>query len=112
MKNIIAFQNFIEILDSKEELRNGDCAINAIITYHWKSNKTEVESLRVVLRRTTFEAGRINIDDGKRINPVKFHLDFDPTHQAYTFDEENKKLIIEGESDKMGGKYLVEISEN
>jgi len=112
MKNIIEFKNFVDILNSKEELRNGDCAINAIVTYKWGRNKTEIDNLRVIFRRTTIEGGRINMDDGRRINSDLFHLDFDPDYQSYTFDEENKKIIIEGNSSKMGGPYTVEIIEN
>lgn len=111
MKNFMEFKGFVDSLDTKTKLANGDCSADTIVTYKWKKNKSETENLKITFRLTTAEGGRINMDEGDRINSDKFHLDFDPEYQTYTFDEDNKMLIVEGSSGKMGGDYRVEIVE-
>ena len=55
--------------------------------------------------------GKLDIfEKGAIITSKKFHVDFNTRFNVFTFDKINHKLIIEGESEKLGS-YKLELQE-
>jgi hypothetical protein len=108
-KTLFAFSTFRDNLQNKIQHSNGDESFNARIIYSWK-RQTKQETLKVTLNLTSFEYGRIRIEDGVFLNCNTVHMDFNPNFQEYRLSEEGF-LIIKGTSPKVGGLYEVKIFE-
>lgn len=104
------------------EKRNNYSAIAAFI----QSNKIKSKSLLLTIEATveypsksiisnttvqiaidTIGYGNIEIVNTESISSNRVHTGFSPKYQNYSYDKENNILRVQGESDKMGGKYEV-----
>jgi hypothetical protein len=107
MNSLRELENFRNVLINVDSRSNGDEEIIAIVTYSYKGKKIS-EQLNVLMKRSTFEFGQIQIEEGNKLNSSKVHLDLNPNYQQYTF--EDNRLIIKGSSQKVG-EYQIEIQE-
>jgi hypothetical protein len=108
-KSLIAFATFKDNLRKKIQHSNGDKSFNARVIYSW-NNQTQQETLEVTLSLTTFEYGRIRIEDGEDLYTENVHLDSNPKFQEYSYGIDGI-LIVNGNSPKLGGAYEVKIIE-
>lgn len=108
MSNSKALEDFRKILKNVKSRSNSDEEINAIVTYNFKGKKIS-EKLNVLMKRTTYEFGQIQIDEGNKLTSSKVHLDLNPRYQNYSFYDNT--LIITGNSSKLGD-YKIEIQES
>ena len=82
---------------------------DASIRYEWKQ-KSKIFPATVRVEVNGYCEGNIQLHPkNKDVSENTFHLDFTEKWQTYIFNKENNSLEIKGESDKMGGKYAVEI---
>ena len=68
------------------------------------------ETLKVTIRLTTSEYGRISIEDGDILNSVIVHMEFNSNYQNYSFSDESF-LIIKGNNSSKIGNYEVKITQ-
>ena len=110
MESTLAITSFI----SENNLSTdsfGHCEFNGIV--HYKSNrKKSVEMTKIKFFRNGYNDGDIQITENGELTSDYFHLDFSTKFQNYTYDNNDKLLIISGNSPKMEGKYQVIISTN
>ena len=78
------------------------------VIYNWNRQSLQ-ETLPVTLRLTTFEYGKVCLDEGNILNSDIVHMDFHADFQDYSFDEEGF-LIIKGKSGRLGA-YEVKLRE-
>jgi len=104
------FEKFIDSLNIKKELPNGDIIFTGTISYRLHKKIVNSITCEIRLHRSSIEYGVITFstDDNTYVN--KFQPRFDPNWQDYEFDPTNKILIVSGNSIKLG-EYKVEIKE-
>lgn len=108
-KSLVAFATFKDNLRNKIQHSNGDESFNARVIYSW-NGQTQQETLIITLSLTTYEYGRIRIEEGEDLNTENLHLDFNPKFQEYSYNIDGI-LMIKGNSPKVGGTYEVKIIE-
>jgi hypothetical protein len=108
-KNLEAFASFRDNLKNAVQHSNGDESFQGKVIYNWNGN-SEHETLEITLYLTTFEYGRIRVEDGDFLNIGIVHMDFNPDFQDYEYTNEGF-LVIQGKSPKLGGNYIVKIIE-
>jgi hypothetical protein len=104
------FEKFIDSLNNKKKLPDGDMIFTGTISYRLHKKIVNSISCEIRLHRSSSEYGVItfNTEDNTYVN--KFQPRFDPNWQDYEFDPANKILIVSGNSIKMG-EFKVEIRE-
>lgn len=107
-KNSEALSSFIKNLTNKTLHRNGDITFTGKVIYKW-GGETKHETLQVHLILTTFDFGKIRIDEGKELNIDNIHTEFFPDFQKYSHNTEGF-LVINGTSPRIGD-YEVKIIE-
>lgn len=107
--NLEAFENFREILKRKKKYRNNNEVIQAKVIYRWNSeSRKEEECLEVTLIRSGVSYGNIGIEDGKKLNSDKVHMDFNPRLQGLQYKyHPDGFLIISGQSAKAGSYRVI-----
>lgn len=88
---------------------SGNSRFFATVTYESKMS-TITTQMDVFVQGHSYNSGTIKLTENPDLDVNQFHLDFTPTYQKYTFRKDTEKLVIEGTSNKMGGKYIVTIS--
>jgi hypothetical protein len=114
IRQLSAFRAFWSQSDEypEENYGNDRVYMPAEITYHWaggRSKMTFTSVFRAHVGSGPYD-GVVDIDDTAKVKIEEFHLRFNPSFQIYLYDEDTKTLTISGSSDKMVGRYEVEIS--
>ncbi len=107
MNSIIAVSKFIN--DNGIPKDNfGNCYFEGYVEY-----KSNVGNQSVITKVTFigngFNDGDIRLEEAESIQAQDYHLDFNTTHQTYSYNSSNKSLSIKGKSKKMGGEYNITI---
>jgi len=71
-------------------------------------NATEETVIRII--RNGYDDGAIILSEVGDFSVNDYHLDFTPKYQKYVYSNDDNKLVIHGNSPKMGGRYSVSIS--
>lgn len=83
---------------------------DARIVYEW-AGRRKIFNAKVLPATSGPEDGKISLipKNEQDVSGENLHLDFKPTYQTYNYNEDDKALIISGQSPQMGGKYCVSI---
>ena len=115
MESLMAIRNFKNIVMNLEEYGFDNVTFNASVKYI-TSLKSYFEKMKVALPVNGFSLiVKLDIEENcSIITSDNFHMDFDTKYEntEFIFDEHERKLIINGNSPKMGGNFSVEISED
>ena len=104
------FKKFIDSLNIKKELPNGDIIFTGTISFRLHKKIVNSITCEIRLHRSSIEYGVITFSTEDNTYVNKFQPRFDPNWQDYEFDPTNKILIVSGNSIKLG-EYKVEIAE-
>jgi hypothetical protein len=81
----------------------------ALVIYSWKT-RSITETTTVQLRIVGYgEEYQIDIAETNNLSVEEFHLKLKADFQVYSYNEDRHSLIVTGDSQKMGGKYKIEI---
>ena len=87
----------------------GNLTFDAVIVYRSPArNASEITNVKIL--RNGYEDGKISLTENGELVAEDYHLDFTTAYQKYEFLENDKKLLVTGNSTKMGGKYEVSIT--
>ena len=92
------------------DVQLGQTIISTIVEYEAKRRSIKERTRVVIHRYAGPDDGKISLDERGKLVVEKYHLDFHPRWQAYSFIPADKSLRITGESDKMGGAYAVNLT--
>jgi hypothetical protein len=107
MESHLAIHDFMEKYDIKSD-QFGNLSFQALVEYKSPArNSTEVTG--VTISRNGYNDGSIGIDETSDMSANDYHLDFTTDYQQYRYSDEKEKLIITGNSPKMGGGYSVSL---
>ncbi|UPT68907.1 MAG: hypothetical protein M0D57_09905 [Sphingobacteriales bacterium JAD_PAG50586_3] len=106
-QNLIEFYDFKNCIISAKEFANGNIQFPATVEYYYNGIRIR-EDLNVTLTLTTFEYGKICIDEGNIINSQNHYLDLYPQFQSYKF--KNNSFYIEYKSASKIGPYEIVIT--
>jgi hypothetical protein len=107
-KALQEFRSKWQKLDEGDVGRTGRLRVFAKI-YYSSPKGIENDRAYVTISFDGYEQGQIDIDETADLTVSDFHLRFSPDWQDYIFDTDNDTLVIEGNSPKMGGEYMVRI---
>lgn len=108
-KNLIAFSTFRDQLFGQRQLSNGDETFSGRVIYNFNGQSLQ-ETLKVTIRLTTSEYGKISIEEGDILNSDIVHMEFNSNYQNYSFSDE-VFLIIKGTNSPKIGNYEVKITQ-
>jgi len=107
MESHKAIHEFMKTHEIKAD-SSGNLHFEALAEYRsYACNATEITNIKII--RSGYQDGKISLDETGDFSTNDYHLDFTTDFQDYVFSEGDNKLIISGESLKMGGKYSVSI---
>ncbi|MDR0238158.1 MULTISPECIES: hypothetical protein [Acinetobacter] len=108
MNSVEAILKFKQLNNLNPERISTLPPFECIVSYTSKiGNPTTVASVRLVMDH--MDSGNIEIDETNDIPLKKYHLSFNPHFQKYHFNSDDNSLTISGKSDKMKGRYKVNI---
>lgn len=111
MKNFLAIKDFVDFYQDHTSLdltETGSCIFPAVVRYEYLKNVLEHKTI-CRITRNGYTDGTVHLDENGPLVPEVFHLDFNPDFQSYTYDKNAHTFIVQGNSQKMGGKYRVVI---
>jgi len=86
----------------------GNLKFSAFIEYSSSArNISQITDVTII--RNGYDDGKIRLMEAEELVAEDFHLDFSTQYQTYSFFDNDKKLLVSGSSQKMGGKYKVSI---
>ncbi|MBD8268373.1 hypothetical protein [Pseudomonas fluorescens] len=90
----------------------GNFLFCASITYTSVKRGTEQENCTVMMVRNGMGDGEVNIYEKGCLTANTHHLGLKHQYQTYKFDRTSNSFVITGNSSKMGGDYVINISPN
>ncbi|WP_346859446.1 hypothetical protein [uncultured Draconibacterium sp.] len=114
MDSLLAIRSFKNVLNTKEEYGFDNIIFSASVKYTTPL-KSFYEKMKVALPVNGYSlVVKLDVEEScSTITSDNFHMDFDTKYENtdFIFDENAGILIIKGSSPKMGGQFIVEISE-
>ncbi|WLP94348.1 hypothetical protein [Psychrobacter sp. M13] len=113
--------NFLAINEFLNEWRNtinfkvepvGHLFFSARVTYDSIKYGVQRENCTVRVHRNGINDGDIEIFECGDFQSKSHHLGFTDNWQDYSYDKIDGSIIVDGKSEKMGGKYKVRICPN
>ncbi|POD93003.1 hypothetical protein [Pectobacterium odoriferum] len=108
MESVNAIHEFKEVHGLKSD-QFGNLHFQAFIEYRSPTrNASEITDVKII--RNGYQDGEISLIEAGELVAEYYHLDFNTRFQEYNISDEDKKLLVSGNSQKMGGEYIVSIS--
>lgn len=86
----------------------GNATFRALVKYQSQTSSNS-HSTVVRVRRHGQDNGKVRINKEQGLFATFPHVDFMPPWQQYDFDGTDSSLRVVGQSDKLGGQYVVSI---
>lgn len=107
MKSSQAIRDFMEFHNIESD-SFGNLNFAALVEYRSPArNASEITNIKII--RNGYQDGQIKLGETGDLKAEEYHLDFTTQYQKYSFSEANGKIVVSGQSPKMGGKYTVDI---
>ncbi len=113
MENFQALDSFIDHWRDRPSFLVdlfGNSTFLALVEYESPAVSDRHSTVVRIRRRQGKEQGKISLQAEPGLFTGFPHLDFSPPRHAYDYDDENHRLLVHGDSDRLGGKYKVIIT--